>query len=743
MLPETGLDDAHQTCVYIPHQEPAAAFHPRLATSDGDDVESYTLFPDRDLPDGYELRLAAYKMAWSKCLQRVQQELIHALHAPIVHRVAELVNEAYADTLPGLPYTELLVISVTVFGTSSSIFDEISARLETEGQDGLFDDNIGTHIVTHLFPQDCTNLTSAIKTLITGFINKTEEDLGIRPSHTFLGSVKRKPASSLSTVDINLLQTWFDALCESRESRSNTTRLVVILHDFEQFDPLVMQDLFEISRYPAPALTPLTIPLTSSYSLAIPRLPLVFVLSITSPSTPSYIHATYPRSTLSRFQVRSCSFSASQDVLHDIVLKTFFDVDFDPDLVLGPAAIEFLLDFSGRHSPSLDALVSILQLVHMKHFEEPLTVFLAEEILSSRNLANLDSAPFLDYILARVQGSSLVPDHSTGWLAGGVDELLVLVRTARLTFQKKSKMLRVSFRLLLVVQRFMVSLGHKSEKNLPELMCAALRGRLWTSYRYLCTLVKKLQADQLDELLSDLYDFFSDVPAQVRDVEREIVSRINTACSVHRRHNNEAREARDVAETVGDWLLEYFQHRLVTFEELPLWDVWYTGSTPFPSELFNPSLRASIFSGLLHPQDYGANSMTNHDADADDEETIWDMPDTSILFQRYLESGKMINVFDWFESFTVVLETQKRHVRRNETAREAFLRTPTRGKEKQRHPEEDDSYHEESEERLEKWRLEVQARFIRSLHELDYIGLIKHTGRKADHVMRTVFDVPG
>lgn len=63
-----------------------------------------------------------------------------------------------------------------VFGTSSSIFDEISARLET---DSLFDDDAGTHIVTHLFPPDCPNLTSAIKTLITGFISKTEEELGM------------------------------------------------------------------------------------------------------------------------------------------------------------------------------------------------------------------------------------------------------------------------------------------------------------------------------------------------------------------------------------------------------------------------------------------------------------------------------------------------------------------------------------------------------------------------------------
>lgn len=130
--------------------------------------------------------------------------------------------------------------------------------------------------------------------------------------------------------------------------------------------------------------------------------------------------------------------------------------------------------------------------------------------------------------------------------------------------------------------------------------------------------------------------------------------------------------------------------------------------------------------------------MTNNNIDVDDEETLWNMPDTSILFQRYLESGKMVNVFDWFESFTVVLEAQKRHAR-NGSAREALTRTPTR----RRHAEDDEKNREESEEQLGKWRLEVQARFIRSLHELDYVGLIKHTGRKVDHVMRTVFDIPG
>ena len=48
---------------------------------------------------------------------------------------------------------------------------------------------------------------------------------------------------------------------------------------------------------------------------------------------------------------------------------------------------------------------------------------------------------------------------------------------------------------------------------------------------------------------------------------------------------------------------------------------------------------------------------------------------------------------------------------------------------------------EESDEEDEEWQIELQARFIRVLHELDYMGFIKHMGKKADHIVKTVYDV--
>lgn len=42
----------------------------------------------------------------------------------------------------------------------------------------------------------------------------------------------------------------------------------------------------------------------------------------------------------------------------------------------------------------------------------------------------------------------------------------------------------------------------------------------------------------------------------------------------------------------------------------------------------------------------------------------------------------------------------------------------------------------------ENWDMEVAARFIRGVQELDLLGFVKHTGRKADHVHKTVYEPP-
>ncbi|KAG2123111.1 origin recognition complex subunit 3 N-terminus-domain-containing protein [Suillus cothurnatus] len=628
------------------------------------------------------------------------QELIHSLHAPVVESVVEQVKKSYTDELPGLPYPELPVVSVTSSSTSSSLFDEISFRLE-ESTDELFDD-INEHFVTHVFPSDCTTITGTMKTIVTGFVSR---------SPTGGQDIKRKPSTSLAVYDIALLEAWYRAVCDARYERHHRSRLVVIMHDFEQLEPQVVQDMFEIC---------------SSY---IPRLPLVFILALASPPSPSYIRATYPHSMLALLRVRDCPFPLAEKSLHDILLETFFDPTFEPEIMIGPTTIDFAVEFFTRHSSSLDGLLSILQLAHMKHFEEPLSVFVPTQALgrskdAERVLLTPDAFPFLDALFARVHESTLIApaEHASSWRSATVDSLLSSVETARDTFRMRAKLLRVAFRLLLRVRQFMLIHGHKTvqgDQTVPDLMCLALRGRLGSVYGHLCSLVRKLSAAQFEDFVRVVHDFFGDVPEDVKTEEDEVISRVGTA------YNMLCRDAstQKISGPFGNWLSEYFKLRIVALEDAPLWDIWYTGSTPFPSELINPSPRASILAGLIHPQDYVSPGRQNED-DEDD-----DLPDISILFKGYLEM--------------VVLEARKRRVRttRIPDGASGISRTPSRKKGKQKQVEAE-VVGEDTGEDEEEWLMEVQVRFIRALQELDYLGFIKHTGRKADHVMRTVFDSP-
>lgn len=144
-----------------------------------------------------------------------------------------------------------------------------------------------------------------------------------------------------------------------------------------------------------------------------------------------------------------------------------------------------------------------------------------------------------------------------------------------------------------------------------------------------------------------------------------------------------------------------------------------------------------MVAGLLEPHDFVEASDGQ-----EDEQTIcslWEFPDTSILFRRYLDSGKMINLYDWFESFQLEVETQRKALKQRATRQKSRPQSPTkRGKKGKARAAQEEADEEED---LDRWKLEVQARFMRAMQELDYLGFIKHTGRKADHVLRVVFDI--
>lgn len=90
--------------------------------------------------------------------------------------------------------------------------------------------------------------------------------------------------------------------------------------------------------------------------------------------------------------------------------------------------------------------------------------------------------------------------------------------------------------------------------------------------------------------------------------------------------------------------------------------------------------------------------------------------------------GAMINVYDRYESPLQVTGSQWSHLAHSSAA--------DWGKN-------NDHGHgggEEEEEEEEGQKMHVQSRFIRALHTPDFVGLVKHTGRKANQVWIEVSD---
>ncbi|KAJ3507772.1 hypothetical protein NMY22_g16828 [Coprinellus aureogranulatus] len=593
----------------------------------GDDDDNATVLPKKNsIPDDLqseEIRLRVYKKAWDKCLQRIQAT-VQQLLEPHVEKVVEQVLED--KSIPGLPYPELPVVSISnpIFG--ASFLNDVCARLETPS--------------VHIYPSDCNNITNAMRAIITGLAEPDEE-------------FKRqyKPTTSLATFDINYLVAWYKSLDEDERPE----KLLVVLHNFEEFDPTVMQDVFYIC------------------SRQLPKLPLSFILSLSTP-LPTYLHMVYPRATLAHLRIRDVAIPSGMAVLNEILSQTFFSPEFTLDIIPGPASLEYVADFFSRHNRTLDSLITNIQLVHMKHFSvEPLTC-LAYPTPLTHSPAILEAA--FARILAVEPKFTLTSETSKKKNRGRAppEVLMEKVDQYREAVFKVYHKLRIAFTWMKTLHMYCKTQNYKGlgwdlENNLTEIFQQFLKGTRsvdsWlTEMR---RIIKLLRKDQLETLHAEFLTIYE---KYIRDSD----SSLTYEAYVEAASPGDApfvSQCFEDPQLFADYLEALMNDCLSDrIESTPLWEVWYTGNTPFPSELINPSIRASILAGLLRPLEFTSISIRPEALLKDNtDESLWKLPDTSILFRRYLDSGKMINVYDWYESFQAVLDTQKEELQKKRSGR--------------------------------------------------------------------------
>ncbi|KAF9088281.1 Origin recognition complex subunit 3 [Mortierella sp. AD031] len=186
---------------------------------------------------------------------------------------------------------------------------------------------------------------------------------------------------------------------------------------------------------------------------------------------------------------------------------------------------------------------------------------------------------------------------------------------------------------------------------------------------------------------------------------------------------------KEIDETIARLLRTY----LMCHTSMPLNEVFYYSQITIQQKAFLPQPRASIQTALGQPEVY-LNCDCCRPPSGSGPQSLADMVlptqhDTCILYKLYVECGRMINMYDWFTAFGMILERGQQP--------DGSVESPTKkrtGKGGHAGPKAKAKGNSNAGSKLD--QKEVQARFISGVAELQFMGFIKSTSRKTDHVMR-------
>lgn len=216
----------------------------------------------------------------------------------------------------------------------------------------------------------------------------------------------------------------------------------------------------------------------------------------------------------------------------------------------------------------------------------------------------------------------------------------------------------------------------------------------------LVTVFTSIKTD-LTKLISTLSDTNS-ILRSAYDIHHSTLRTTVVAQKVSLSKNSSKLSSQDTAYTaivdrVFDALANHMQHTLINPQKLFLNEILiYDFKSPH-REVFTPNPRFAIERALSSPHDYLGCECCSSDQGAGLEAS---QPATAILYQLYLESGSVINTADLWEAFWTIVGGES---------------------------VEDDE---------ERERERALALFSRALAELKYLGMVKNSRKKADHVAK-------
>ncbi|KAK2878670.1 hypothetical protein QQF64_011211 [Cirrhinus molitorella] len=493
--------------------------------------------------------------------------------------------------------------------------------------------------------------------------------------------------------------------------------VVVIFKDFEAFNSHVLQDFILIcSRYTQ-------------------ELPFVFIFGIAT--SPSAIQHRLPHSVSSLLCI---------EVFHSLLCTQHLASVFDKLILnsqfpfkLSSRVIQVLVGIFLYHDFSVQNFVKGLQFSMLEHFNsQPLSVLCCqkqEALLSAKTLSkqNVERIRHLPSFMRYVETQE--PQEQV--------QLLTSDEHVKEVCQKLLKNLHKYHKNYCPILQCLHSLTSSLPKfplgkHIRELHVSCIEKNLWETEEYdsalqllrilakdelvgglrkCAEILKSASAKRMQNVLQQLEDFIGRLEA-LEGVSSEDSSEngVISAKMEYQRTDlfhlqktlleKESRRAKrmnpfevlrsQVIEFIDSLVREY----LTPAELQPLSEVCYYSSAGVLRQRLNVTPRTSIQAALSHPFYYLQNESLKTNTGTISSAA----PDLCIVYKLHLECGRLINLYDWLEAFvTVMSATEDQDADSEECSNFDSLK---------------------------------HARFIQAVSEMEFLGFVKSTKQKTDHVAR-------
>ncbi|KAJ2453222.1 Origin recognition complex subunit 3 [Coemansia sp. RSA 2336] len=671
-----------------------------------------------------ELRRRLFEDTWPP-LEKQLVEIEARVNHIGVSEVCEFVQSSYkqaADCEKGRPAQPFAEIAAAVAfagvntGDHGKLFCTLQEQLKEQG-----------HHVALLESQYCGSLTSLHKGILEQMFASfySEHDDATKQS-SFSGS-KSVP------YDLNLLRLWWEDAV-ARDTANASRKMVVILQDFEGFPPIVVDDFIRI---------------VAGYCNMVP---LVLVLGLAT----SYecIHQSLTKASISMLNIERFNLQRSKQCIDTAIHDLF--VRGNGLLSFGAEAYKSLLDQFLLYNFSIAGFIKKLKYAAMDFFyAQPLSILAqmlsAENGVLAVNECSIKLNP--DHIeLIRMQKSvQRFLEERAG--KAGLDLHKALCSDEYLQNTVLPRMMRQ-----LVAYRHGYSLGIAAvleiQKYAPEALQKPIRtlhyyglGQQFqdcTHWKTLLAVVRRMKTSEMAPLLKaicglvdssvsvdwtqlgdgeNIPDFLHSAAQLLENPDNiakvttptstETSKRVRTRTDMEERpfllfDSNTSDAQLQALERCCEAIEAMLKACLQSYHDVPLNEVFYYRHSFLLDATFSAQPRAAVQTALGRSHYYincsccsEAAQVPSGDAHASDDEDSRVLPtmhDTSIAYRLHQECGRLINLYDWHCAFSSVIE-----------------REPSRAAPSQ---------------------AEAQARFMRSVEELRFLGFIKSTQRKTDHVVR-------